>query len=77
MPEITYSAYRNLNRQHDAPCHGDAFAMIEGDRIGVICRSPGEWRLVRATEQHKASAAILRKNALAIVLSGYTNRKEP
>lgn len=73
MAEDSLKAYRDLNRAAEAPYSRDRHAMVEGDAIGVFCRAPGQFRLVRGTGAHKGHVAVLRKNASAIVLSPYTN----
>lgn len=72
---VTYSGYRALNRKNGAPKSNKPYAMIEGDRVGVICRTTGNWKLTQASSQHKASETVLKKNVLAIVLTAYTTVK--
>ena len=69
----SYQSYRTLNRERNAPNSRDEFSMIEGDRVAVLCRKHGDWKLIHASGQHRASHAILSKNVLAIVLAAYTN----
>lgn len=71
MP-VTYNGYRALNKKDGAPRSSAPHAIIEGDRVGVICRTTGKWRLTQASAQHKARETVLKKNVLAIVLTGYT-----
>ncbi|MFH1758382.1 MAG: hypothetical protein ABH969_10080 [Pseudomonadota bacterium] len=50
---------------------GDA---IEGDHIRIYCRKPSSWKgKVRLSDSHHYFMADARKNAQAIILSGYTN----
>lgn len=75
MAGPTYSSYKKLNKDHGAPSSRIPYAMIEGDRIGVICRTTKSWNLVQGSGKHKASETVARKNVLAIILSGYTSIK--
>ena len=76
MPAGLRDTYDQARKEAKAPLITEtAYATIAGDKIWIECRKPAKWQLVQGSGQHKAMHSIASMNAMAVLLTKYTNRR--
>ena len=62
-----------MTDEESRPCLRKQGDCIEGDKLYIQCRKPGQWKKFRMTEQHQGHKCKAEKNASARILKKYTN----